>query len=421
MKIGELNSWDCVWIEEDRPVTVKEYIENNTGFFVFGSRFSHQYILATKGDVGEVFLRKKVDAFDPKKNLVSREFIPLNVHDDMFSIPYIGQQEKYGLLFDDHCPCGVIMDIQNIYSLHYNLQMGIYRRDLAINFYKRMIDNVEEEIFIVDEYGFVQFLNPYAEKVCGVKLCDVIGLHVDDLEKNGIISSSISKEVFRYGHTCNRMMELKTGKTVLATGIPIYDDSGKLINVLATSKNLEEMRNVLSHLDEITSELGEKEKEITQLRRRIIAQEEYIIESPAMREAERNIEKVAPTDATVLIDGESGTGKEVAADLIHKLSARSDKPMVKINCAMIPEHLLESEFFGYEAGSFTGASRSGKKGKIEMADGGTLFLDEIGEMPLALQAKILEVLQDREIVRVGGMKRIPVDVRFIAATNRDLR
>ena len=280
---------------------------------------------------------------------------------------------------------------------------------------------MEEEIFIVDEYGFVQFLNPYAEKVCGVKLCDVIGLHVDDLEKNGIISSSISKEVFRYGHTCNRMMELKTGKTVLATGIPIYDDSGKLINVLATSKNLEEMRNVLSHLDEITSELGEKEKEITQLRRRIIAQEEYIIESPAMREAERNIEKVAPTDATVLIDGESGTGKEVAADLIHKLSARNDKPMVKINCAMIPEHLLESEFFGYEAGSFTGASRSGKKGKIEMADGGTLFLDEIGEMPLALQAKILEVLQDREIVRVGGMKRIPVDVRFIAATNRDLR
>ncbi len=422
MKIGELNCWSCTWFENDRLVTVDDYVENKTSFFVFGKGASCQYLLVTRGDVGDVLLREKLDSFDPYEHLVSRDFIPLNVNDDMFSIPYIGKQEKYGLLFDgDHRPCGVIMDIQNIYSLHYNLQMGIYRRDLAIGFYKRIIDNMEEEIFIVDEYGFVQFLNPYAEKVCDVKLRDVIGLHVDDLEKKGIISSSISKEVFRYGHTCNRMMELKTGKTVLATGIPIYDDGGTLINVLATSKNLEQMRNVLSHLSEITSELGEKEKEITQLRHRIITNEDYVIESPAMREAERDIEKVAPTDATVLIYGESGVGKEVAADLIYKLSARRENPMVKINCAMIPEHLLESEFFGYEPGAFTGASRSGKKGKIEMANGGTLFLDEIGEMPLALQAKILEVLQDREIVRVGGMKRIPVDVRFIAATNRDLK
>ena len=140
-----------------------------------------------------------------------------------------------------------------------------------------------------------------------------------------------------------------------------------------------------------------------------------------MREAERNIEKVAPTDATVLIDGESGTGKEVAADLIHKLSARSDKPMVKINCAMIPEHLLESEFFGYEAGSFTGASRSGKKGKIEMADGGTLFLDEIGELPLPVQVKLLDFIQEKTITRVGGHKKIPINTRIVAATHRDLR
>ena len=177
----------------------------------------------------------------------------------------------------------------------------------------------------------------------------------------------------------------------------------------------------MTHLEELASELDEKKSQIDDLRQKVISQENYVMESPSMQRVERNIQKVAPTDATVLIEGESGAGKEVIADLIFKFSNRKDKPFIKINCAMIPEHLLESEFFGYESGAFTGASRSGKKGKIEMADGGTLFLDELGEMPLSLQAKILEVLQDREIVRVGGVKRIPVDVRIIAATNRDLR
>lgn len=216
-------------------------------------------------------------------------------------------------------------------------------------------------------------------------------------------------------------MDLHTGQTVMATGIPLYAKNGSLANVLATSKNIADLRNVLTHLQDLTEELDEKETEIKKLQEKVITQENYVLESPSMRRVEKDIQKVAATDATVLVEGESGAGKEVVADLIFKLSDRHDKPFVKINCAMIPEHLLESEFFGYEAGAFTGASRSGKKGKFEMADGGTLFLDEIGEMPLSLQAKILEVLQDREIVRVGGVKRIPVNVRIIAATNRDLK
>ena len=356
------------------------------------------------------------------ERLEPMEYLILNLNDDLSSIPYIGNQEKFGLILDDdHRPVRVIMDIQNIYELHYALRMSIYHRDLNIEFYKRIIDNIEEEIFITDEYGFVQFLNPYAEKVCGVTLSEVVGWHVDDLEKNGIISSSMTKEVFRHHKTCNRMVELHTGEVVLATGIPLYSKNGSLCNVLSTSKNVAELRNVLTHLEELASELDEKKSQIDDLRQKVISQENYVMESPSMQRVERNIQKVAPTDATVLIEGESGAGKEVIADLIFKFSNRKDKPFIKINCAMIPEHLLESEFFGYESGAFTGASRSGKKGKIEMADGGTLFLDELGEMPLSLQAKILEVLQDREIVRVGGVKRIPVDVRIIAATNRDLR
>jgi two-component system NtrC family response regulator len=138
-----------------------------------------------------------------------------------------------------------------------------------------------------------------------------------------------------------------------------------------------------------------------------------------MQQVCRTVEKVAPTDTTVLVLGESGTGKELLARSLHGLSARSDNRFVTINCAAIPENLLESELFGYEKGAFTGAAKQ-TLGKIEVASGGTLFLDEIGDMPMALQAKLLRFLQERVIERVGGRKEIPVDVRVLCATHKDL-
>lgn len=143
-------------------------------------------------------------------------------------------------------------------------------------------------------------------------------------------------------------------------------------------------------------------------------------DSPAMVNLCRTIEKIAPTDLTVLVLGETGTGKELVARSLHTLGGRAHKPFCAINCAAIPENLLESELFGYEKGAFTGASRQ-KKGKIEMAQGGTLFLDEVGDMPLALQAKMLRFLQERVIERVGGYDTIAVDVRVVCATHRNLQ
>jgi DNA-binding NtrC family response regulator len=147
---------------------------------------------------------------------------------------------------------------------------------------------------------------------------------------------------------------------------------------------------------------------------------ELVGSSPAMAAVKQIIEKAAPSDAAVLIRGESGTGKELVAKAIHQHSPRKKKRFVAINCASIPENLIESELFGYEKGAFTGADRT-KMGLIELAQGGTLFLDEIGELPLPLQAKMLRVLQEREIQRVGGLHTIPIDVRLLAATNRDLK
>ena len=145
-----------------------------------------------------------------------------------------------------------------------------------------------------------------------------------------------------------------------------------------------------------------------------------VANSPEMLSICRTIEKVAPTDITTLINGETGTGKELLARALHDLGSRADKPFTAINCAAIPENLLESELFGFEKGSFTGATQS-RAGKIESANGGTLFLDEIGDMPMALQAKLLRFLQERVVDRVGSNRPIPVDVRVVCATHRDVR
>jgi transcriptional regulator with PAS, ATPase and Fis domain len=204
---------------------------------------------------------------------------------------------------------------------------------------------------------------------------------------------------------------------IICTAQPIFDKSGKMIQILSTSKHIEEITDKVKHL---SLELSSSNEKIKNLQEQVIAKNRYIFESPPMRQIQKVILKIAPTDVSVLVEGESGVGKEVIADVIYHLSHRKDKPFIKINCGLIPKELMESELFGYEAGAFTGALKNGKTGKLEIANGGTVFFDEIGEMELPLQVKLLEFIQDRLIMRVGGTKRIPIDVRIIAATNKDL-
>ena len=240
-----------------------------------------------------------------------------------------------------------------------------------------------------------------------VKMPEMDGLEVlDTLQKEEACECPI---VMISGHA-----DVETAVTALKNGA--YDFIEKpldLNRLLVTTKNALEQKH-------LKAENSRSKQEINALRKKMASKNQMIGESEAIQHVRAIIEKVAPTEARVMITGDNGTGKEVVARLLHEGSQRADKPMVEVNCAAIPSELIESELFGHMKGAFTGAVKD-RAGKFEQADGGTLFLDEIGDMSLAAQTKVLRALQENEITRVGSDKPIKVNVRVIAATNKDLQ
>lgn len=237
---------------------------------------------------------------------------------------------------------------------------------------------------------------------------------VTDLKMPGWDGMELLRAVRRTSPTTNVI--IMTAYATVESAIQAMRDGA--YDYITKPFKLDELLLIVERAAERTRLKAEKEA-LTRTLSRPYECTELVGESPAMRELRALIAKVAPTDAAVLLRGESGTGKELVARAIHQQSQRANAPFVAINCASIPDTLLESELFGYEKGAFTGADRP-KMGLVEVANGGTLFLDEIGDLPLALQAKVLRMLQEHEVQRVGGLRPIRVDVRLIAATNRDL-
>ena len=240
-----------------------------------------------------------------------------------------------------------------------------------------------------------------------VKMPEMDGLEVlDTLQKEEACECPI---VMISGHA-----DVETAVTALKNGA--YDFIEKpldLNRLLVTTKNALEQKH-------LKAENSRSKQEISALRKKMASKNQMIGESEAIQHVRAIIEKVAPTEARVMITGDNGTGKEVVARMLHEGSQRADKPMVEVNCAAIPSELIESELFGHMKGAFTGAVKD-RAGKFEQADGGTLLLDEIGDMSLAAQTKVLRALQENEITRVGSDKPIKVNVRVIAATNKDLQ
>ena len=275
-------------------------------------------------------------------------------------------------------------------------------------------DYYEESIFITDEKGIVVFANKVAERRLDAKIEDMLGKNVRELVRNGMYEYSTTEEAIRTGKTAVGRID----DNVFSNSVPVFDSEGKLEYVVTNNMNLKHNQEWANIIESNKAENSRLRRELDYMR--LKDQRVVIANSPIMKNVLKMVEAVAPTDSSVVILGQSGTGKDVISQLIHEKSHRSNKSYLSVNCAAMPEALLESELFGYESGAFTGAKSGGKIGLFEATDGGTIFLDEIGEMSLPLQAKLLRVLESHDIRRIGGIENIHVDVRVICATNRDL-
>ncbi|MEH7072304.1 sigma 54-interacting transcriptional regulator, partial [Priestia megaterium] len=274
----------------------------------------------------------------------------------------------------------------------------------------KILDHSSDEIFVLDGEKRILYVNQACERHYGLKPTDVIGKYNVDLFEKGYWKPSIVPEVYKRKKPCYMKQQTYIGAELMTRAIPILNDSGEIELVVITSTETQTYKMVKA-IEEDTEIRTTREDDETP---------EMITNSGKIKRILIFCRKVAPTDSTILIQGESGTGKGVLAHFIQQISKRKSEPFLTINCAAIPEDLLESELFGYSKGAFTGANKTGKPGLIEVADGGTVFLDEVGEIPLALQAKILQVIQDKQFIPIGSSEMKKVDVRIIAATNQNL-
>lgn len=277
-----------------------------------------------------------------------------------------------------------------------------------------ILGNLHEAVCVINNSGVVTFWNYSSEKLYGISRDDIVGGHIEKYFPNALLMKVLKEDkAFE-----NIKHKPKVGSDIIISAIPLRY-KGKLIGAVSTDRDVNEVTNLYMELDQ-------ERQRVEHLRQQMmeITQDKYyfgkiIGKSKGLTDAIRLAKQVAKTDASVLITGESGTGKEVFSRAIHKESERTGN-FIPINCSAIPANLLESELFGYVEGAFTGAYKKGRAGKFELADKGTLFLDEIGDMPLIMQAKLLRVLQDGIVNRVGSEDSIKVNARIIAATNKDL-
>jgi transcriptional regulator with PAS, ATPase and Fis domain len=278
-------------------------------------------------------------------------------------------------------------------------------------------NHLAEGCLIVDREARVVMINDRYAARLGVDPAKVIGQEIESF-----IPNSLMRQVVVTGKPILLEIFETHGQVFLVIRMPVRDDDGEVVGAMAFAlySDLEALKPLFDRFSQLRTELASVHKKLAEARRSKYTFSSFIGNSPATMEAKRLARRAAHMGAPVLLHGETGTGKELLAHAIHAGGARAERPFVTVNVAAIPENLLEAEFFGVAPGAYTGAERKPRPGKFELADGGTLFLDEIGDMPLALQSKLLRVLQDQEFEPLGSNRVIRVDVRILAATSRDL-
>jgi len=275
-----------------------------------------------------------------------------------------------------------------------------------------ILNGVYTDVLITDGAGVVTLVAPSFERFYGVGEADVVGRSVYELEAAGVFRPSVTAMVLKSGEPVMTTQWTRGDHEVVVSAIPIKDERGRIVSVISYSRDVTELFRLKEEYRSLQERLAAAAA--------ATAAPQVVAKDPASAAILRTVGQVARFDTSVLLLGESGVGKSLYARMIHEQSGRADGRFVEINCGAIPQTLLESELFGYVGGSFTGARQEGKSGLIETADGGTLFLDEITELPLELQVKLLRVIQNKTILRVGGTKETPVDFRLVSATNKDI-
>lgn len=285
---------------------------------------------------------------------------------------------------------------------------------------KEIIENSYDALVVSDANGMLQYVSRSYKRITGYDSSELIGKSMHELEKINFVNQSVSLLVLRTGKPKTIRQILPNDSEIFLTGNPVFDEQGNIIKVITNVRNIEELNYLDQQLKAEIKKSKRYETELEHYRHQQLISQNMIVRSKEMEHVLNIVNKVSKVDSTVLITGESGVGKEMIARMIHSLSSRNKGPFIAVNCGAIPENLLESELFGYEKGAFTGANKEGKMGLLEAAENGTIFLDEIGEIPFNLQVKILRALQEYEILRIGGKKPIKLNVRFLAATNKNL-
>ncbi|WP_311946952.1 sigma-54 interaction domain-containing protein [Halomonas piscis] len=296
-------------------------------------------------------------------------------------------------------------------------------RNLESSILSTIIDTANDHLFIVKADGRIHDVSPGAAAVYGVPREELRHSSIQELEKQGILNPPVSLRVLKTGKSEQLVQQTKTKRSVIAQAHPVYI-KGELVCVVSRSMDLTDLQLLQQEYALLQERLsdhirGGRNGSIEDAGV-VSALDDLEVHSEIMCEVALMIKRVSSTDASVLMYGETGVGKTVFARQLHKWSPRKDGPFIDVNCGAIPESLFESEMFGYQQGAFSGAASKGKAGLIEMAQGGTLFLDEISELPLDVQAKLLKVIQDGNVTRLGGTSVHRVDFRLVAATNQDL-
>lgn len=298
--------------------------------------------------------------------------------------------------------------------------LGHEREAILLEYLEQIFNASRDGICISDADGIVVHLNKRHAEITGIPRNEMLGHSVMEFVNRGTLDVVLNPEIMRTGQPATSVQTVSDGRKLILEGFPVYDREGKVVLCMTFIRDITMLSAMREQLD--------AQKELLTTFQQLTTNEDQIISlkipkiftSKAMVSLYGEVDRVAQTDATVLLLGETGVGKDVIARRIHAASPRKDKSFIKVDCGSIPENLIETELFGYAAGTFSGANRQGKVGLIEAASGGTLFLDEIGELPMSMQTRLLRVLQDFEIMRVGSTVPKPVNVRVVAATNKNL-